>query len=1184
MTVSACTIVARNYLAFARVLGRSYSDHHGGERLSVLILDGPGAPLDPHGEPFEVVLPDALPLAAGEFRKMAAIYDVTELATAVKPFFLQFLLDRGADAAMFLDPDIEVFAPLDELSRLAREHGIVLIPHTLRPVPADGRRPTFAELSVSGVYNLGFIAVGSKQDTFIQWWQSSLRRDCLVAPEQQLFVDQRLIDFLPAYFPPHVLRDPGYDVAYWNLHERRVTWTSGGYTVGDGPLRFFHFSGFNPLRPTVLSKHQGTLPRTVLAEEPDLARLCGEYAEHLLASGYGGCASTPYGYGTTATGLPFDGRMRRVYRAGLLAAEHTAVPPPPDPLDRAQADAFVEWLNQPGEGTALPTRYLGRLYEERSDLRAAFPDLSGPDLARYVEWIRRNGGADPPIPAVFRAALARLEVRSPARGAHVAEPSPTGVNVAGYVRAELGTGEGARLTVAAVKAAGIPYSVIDFGATASRQQHPFTDFGTAMPVYDVNLLQVNADMFPRFAERYGEELLSGRYTVGIWAWEIETFPDAMVAAERFTDEIWAVSTFAAEAIRKKVSKPVFAFPHPVIPPCPPSLTRAELGLPEAFTFLFCFDFFSVVERKNPRGLVEAFSRAFAPGEGPVLVVKSINGDQAKEQLEALRASAAGRPDILVMDGYLTQDRVHGLMNACDTYVSLHRGEGFGLTMGEAMGLGKPVIATGYSGNLDFMSDANSFLVPYRYASIPPGCAPYPVGARWAEPDLDRAARLMRFVYEHPDEARAVGRRARADILRLHGAGARAPFIRSRLAAIREKRALRTGGRTGVAPIPPPAAADTPSRRDRLPEAAALLAASPTLGTRHAPLRLVQRVLLRLLRPLLNHQRAIGTTMVGAVAELEARTEAEMAALSRQITEAVTRARRELAAEVEPLTRGIGHLREITGPQLDDLARRVDQTAEASSRHGDRLGQLLSELHATTHVWDPSLLSGGRDAGGRPTVGYHSSVGGPSPHPYLGFEQIFRGPEADIRDRQRPYVALLRGHAPIVDVGCGRGEMLDLCREAGLTAVGVDADAGMVERCRAKGHRVEHADALDDLAARDEGSIGAIFSAQFIEHLPHDRLIRFLQLSYRALAHDGLFIAETVNPHTIWAFKAFWTDLTHERPIFPETLLALCRLHGFEEASLVFPTGTGDVEADRFSQGDYAIVARRGAGRAGARAE
>src|SRR5262249_52403809 len=158
--------------------------------------------------------------------------------------------------------------------------------------------------------------------------------------------------------------------------------------------------------------------------------------------------------------------------------------------------------------------------------------------------------------------------------------------------------------------------------------------------------------------------------------------------------------------------------------------RSDLRLPPGFMFLFVFDLFSIVERKNPFGLITAFTRAFQPGEGPILVIKTINGHLRLNDLERVRAAAAGRPDIAIVDEYYTAQQKNALLGICDCYVSLHRSEGFGLTMAEAMGLEKPVIATGYSGNVDFMTPHNSFLVDYVTGSVPAGCAPYPVGSAW----------------------------------------------------------------------------------------------------------------------------------------------------------------------------------------------------------------------------------------------------------------------------------------------------------------------------------------------------------------------------------------------------------------------------------------------------------------------
>jgi hypothetical protein len=199
-----------------------------------------------------------------------------------------------------------------------------------------------------------------------------------------------------------------------------------------------------------------------------------------------------------------------------------------------------------------------------------------------------------------------------------------------------------------------------------------------------------------------------------------------------------------------------------------------------------FDFLSNVHRKNPIGLVTAFCRAFRPGEGPTLILKSINGALARGPQEALRAAIGDRTDVIALDGYMASATRDALMSACDCYVSLHRSEGFGLTMAEAMSLGKPTIATAYSGNLAFMTAENSFLVPSRRSPVPAGCAPYVEGDWWAEPDLEAAASVMRLVYENPQLARDRGDRGRIDVLQRCSTARTIAFIRERLAEIRRQ--------------------------------------------------------------------------------------------------------------------------------------------------------------------------------------------------------------------------------------------------------------------------------------------------------------------------------------------------------------------------------------------------------------
>jgi glycosyltransferase involved in cell wall biosynthesis len=186
---------------------------------------------------------------------------------------------------------------------------------------------------------------------------------------------------------------------------------------------------------------------------------------------------------------------------------------------------------------------------------------------------------------------------------------------------------------------------------------------------------------------------------------------------------------------------------------------AHFGLdPGRFTFLFTFNMMSVMERKNPLGLIEAFRAAFRPDEPVSLVLKSSFGDRHPAEMQAMH-DAAGDASIHIIDAVYSSDEVLSLMDASDAYVSLHRSEGLGLTMAEAMLMGKPVIATRYSGNVDFMDDSNSLLVDYELISLGRDIPPYGAELEWAEPSISHAAQLMRRLYDDPDGARALGRAA-----------------------------------------------------------------------------------------------------------------------------------------------------------------------------------------------------------------------------------------------------------------------------------------------------------------------------------------------------------------------------------------------------------------------------------------
>jgi SAM-dependent methyltransferase len=265
--------------------------------------------------------------------------------------------------------------------------------------------------------------------------------------------------------------------------------------------------------------------------------------------------------------------------------------------------------------------------------------------------------------------------------------------------------------------------------------------------------------------------------------------------------------------------------------------------------------------------------------------------------------------------------------------------------------------------------------------------------------------------------------------------------------------------------------------------------------------------------------------------------------------------------------------------LAPLRRAIESLEQRASQHDAALGHLAGESEKAQFVYDeltaqPYVAPGYDlrilDERGREQLGYRDGQGGPL---YVGFEDIFRGAPEFVEKRQRVYVDTLADRGRVVDLGCGRGEMLVLLQRAGVEVEGVDLDEAMVDRARTvSGVPVEHGDAIEFLAKQADASIGAIFSAQFVEHIPTAKLPELLEVARAKLAHGGVFVAETVNPHSPRALKAFWIDPTHQHPLFPETMLALCRLTGFARADIVFPLGGDDLDTNLRICGEYAVVA------------
>lgn len=386
--LAAATITSRNYLPYARVLCESWLEHHPESPVTVVLLDHDGTDLGWAPAGVRCCPPGDIGVADDELAPMAAMYGPAELAIALKPWALRHLLAE-ADAAVYLDGDIEVMAPMPELIGLAGGAGVVITPHTVHPLPDDGRGPGPSTILQAGVYNAGFVAVGPGGRDFLDWWGVQLRRHCIHDPAAGFHGDQRWLDLVPSYFDHLVLRDPTYNVAYWNLHERPLRWDGRRLSVeGAGPVRFFHFSGLSPDEPWTLSRYAGPEARVVLREHPVVGRASRRYLERLEAAGLAHDRTLPYRFATTAAGTTIDTRARRVFRAAQLAADDGSADPPPSPFDAS--GAFEAWLRAPDDGRTTG-RYLRRAWEESAYLQALFADVDGADHERFLRWAHLHG-------------------------------------------------------------------------------------------------------------------------------------------------------------------------------------------------------------------------------------------------------------------------------------------------------------------------------------------------------------------------------------------------------------------------------------------------------------------------------------------------------------------------------------------------------------------------------------------------------------------------------------------------------------------------------------------------------------------------------------------------------------------------------------------------------------------------
>jgi glycosyltransferase involved in cell wall biosynthesis len=861
----AFTIIAHNYIKYAVLLARSYKEQHPDHEFYTIFIDNRMVENE-HFVGVNIDEIDTIPnLSYLKFK-----YTILEFSTAVKPFVLSWFGKRNPGTIAYIDPDIYLYKPLKVVYDALENHDCVLTPHLTEPYD-DEKIPTEYDIFKSGLYNLGFgaFAWNKRTATYFEWWGKKLYEYGYSDPENHMFTDQKWMDFAPSYLNTYIVKEKGYNVAYWNLHEY-----VGRFDPKD--VTFFHFSGLT--RGTYVSKYQN---RWTYDGVKEYRTLYDDYAVQLDSLSNMDDPEYTYPYNSFDNGTQVSESIRDIYEYVVSEEGKTF----PDPFSTKGENSFYGFLLRPlkSSGKLVALRLFYYLYQTQPLIQATFPNVDFMEEDRllydYLQWIvfhakpeygiapefireqrkyvkttvtgrtainlsdgmnligsleqlKKDASGKQFIERAYKLILGRNvdahglkknlsdfaanrfnknlliyrllrseeffsrrraqsvllegykaslvpqialdnmkalvlggapanDVRSSAPVAPQQES--TGMNISGYLDTESGVGESARGMVAAADAAGIEVAINNIEQPWLRRDEKTLEsrFVSDNP-HHVNLLNVNADQVRNVVvNNLGNQYLGGKYNIGYWYWECDIFPEEYHDAFRLLNEVWVATDFVADSLRVVSPVPVVKIPPAFAPrkirkPFDFAKHGLKIGKGD-FVFLNLFDSGSFWQRKNPFGVIEAFRKVFKDDPTTKLIIKTTNIKDSDifPKLQAVREEL---PNLLFLDAYLDSDEVYALEQACDAYIALHKAEGLGIPLIDCMMMGKPVIATDYGGNRDFMNVSNAFPVRYEGFRLPHDIGPYPKDSLWAEADTDHAAEMMKRVRESTPEIAAVAKR------------------------------------------------------------------------------------------------------------------------------------------------------------------------------------------------------------------------------------------------------------------------------------------------------------------------------------------------------------------------------------------------------------------------------------------
>lgn len=768
MSAVAFTIFDSNYRRRAKICLETFASLH--PKVQMLYCDlSHRTSVRPFsiGEPLPV---ESLGLSQIQLSNLAKIYSVTEFSTLLKPWAIEDLLARGFDTVVYLDPDLYWHTPISRDRLFASDSiDIRLTPHL---ISTEQSNPALDLLKIGnvGVFNLGFGIFHSSSRKFVKLWKEHVTSNAVTAPDLGRFTDQRFMNFAPALSRVETIQDPGYNMAYWNLHERQIVATGADsavrFLVNDSDLTFFHFSGFDEARAGMLTTHKSDRPCLHL-ESPGMLALMSSYLGALRRSEV---VDTPEPFGfqelSNSRTAPQDLRLALSLGLSEVAMEFGFE----EALKHLDNEDFLIHLTTEPEAFGSRVSRVGRiLWELRSDVRR---EIRNPNSQTYVDWLchhypdwfsiesdfspKSNSDATNGT-RIESDEFTLLSIASPVLGIS---------SIADYVEAALPANSWRHLRLQSVHH-------ISHNASSMRDTLCALESSRGTSIWCLNPNSLPQQVF--------ESLIRSDRSVtriGIWWWEIETPPAEWEPFVEWFDEVWVFSKFVYDSLSCLRPDKFRLAPLPVTPPSIGLEESNSLGqvsesrmlrfLSQAkasgkFIVLSKLDFLSSFDRKGIVSSVKAFQQAFAGRGDCLLLIKSTNAKKSLGAVAKLSREIGDVENVLMFDESLSKIDNQRVFNLVDVYLSLHRSEGLGLNILEAICHGTPTIATAYGGFMEITAGLPIGTVPYTLQRVGDQAGLYQPRGKWASPDISTASMLLGRYHQNQVEVNKEFRLASATL-------------------------------------------------------------------------------------------------------------------------------------------------------------------------------------------------------------------------------------------------------------------------------------------------------------------------------------------------------------------------------------------------------------------------------------